>query len=291
MAGSDVFTTVNGTQTVDSMRQQLVNAGWDGRGTIQDAYARTTGGPVQFVGGETGVSAAGAHGSVIQPGTPQQQQQQQQKQPGVDLGAIQQAIVNALATGNKAAFDETVRQFNQTFGLDQNKFNEAVRQFNQTFTLQQAGVTGMYNGAPTEAHRQFDVTTGLNAAQLAASLHTDPFRQREVEGQLGRLLKGQGVAGFQAPTGSAADSSSIDYLLNQIRNPAASTSNDATLNAIPAPNQVSAPDFFRSSPGTQNLLLSGIKAKYGLDPEDALAQIRRTLPGFTAPTTTGRVLF
>src|SRR6266542_801507 len=116
---------------------------------------------------------------------------QQQQHPAVDLGAIQQSIVNALATGNKAAFDETVRQFDLMFGLDQKKFDEAVHQFSQTFGLQQAGVTGMYNGAPTEAHRQFDITTGLNAAQLAASLHADPFRQREVEGQLGRLLRSE----------------------------------------------------------------------------------------------------
>jgi hypothetical protein len=333
--GTAQFNTVNGLQTVASMAQQLQNAGWQGNisdpAAVVAAYASTTHGAVTpsgttySGGGGGGGGAAGGGAAAAVPGA-------------ADLGATIQSIINALATGNKAAFDEAVRQFNATFGLDQQKFAEATRQFNATFGLQQAGVTGRLAptandyavfaqrdptaanlaaanpalldptyqrtlqdargyvfypgeqvGQATEAARQFNVTTGLNAAQLAASLHADPFRQRQVEGQLGRLLQGQGVAGFQSPTGSAADTSSIDYILNQIRNPTASAASDAMLSAIPAPNQVSAPDFFRSSPGTQDLLLSGIKARYGLDEADALAQIRNTLPQFRSPALTGSV--
>lgn len=207
-----------------------------------------------------------------------------------NLGAITQSIVGALASGNKAAFDEAVREFNATFGLDTQKFTEATRQFNQTFGLQQAALSGTYNGQPTEAARQFNVSQGLNALQLAGSLHADPFRQVEVEGQLNRLLNGQGVPGFSAPNGSAANTQSIDYLLNQIRDPyQAQNRAAATLNDIPAPNQLNAVEFFRSPPATQSLLLSGIKSKFGIDEADALQQIKNTLPGFASPAIAGAV--
>jgi hypothetical protein len=80
-------------------------------------------------------------------------------------GAGVQQLLSALGSGNKAAADELIREFNQTFGLDQNKFQESIRQYNQTFGLTQtvdqaniaaqaAGLTGWYTppgSAPSAA--------------------------------------------------------------------------------------------------------------------------------------------
>jgi len=61
------------------------------------------------------------------------------------------SLLGAIASGNKEAFNEAVRQFNATFGLDQEKFAEATRQFNQNYGLAQGGLTGTYQNAPTLA--------------------------------------------------------------------------------------------------------------------------------------------
>ena len=82
------------------------------------------------------------------------------------LGQIQNSINQALASGNKAAFDEAVRQFNATFGLDTQKFQEAVTEYNQNFGLSQAGVTGTYQGAPTLAAQQQAANIAAQAAGL-----------------------------------------------------------------------------------------------------------------------------
>jgi hypothetical protein len=94
-------------------------------------------------------------------------------QGGGDLGGQIDKLLSAIASGNKQAFDETVREFNQTYGLDQAKFTEAVRQFNQGYQLSQAGVTGTYQGAPTLAalKQQADIAAQkLAGAQADASL-------------------------------------------------------------------------------------------------------------------------
>lgn len=62
--------------------------------------------------------------------------------------AIQQAL-DALASGNREAFQRAMYEFDQTFGLDKDKFAEDVRQYNQNFGVTQAGLTGQYQGAPT----------------------------------------------------------------------------------------------------------------------------------------------
>ena len=65
------------------------------------------------------------------------------------LAAGINSLLGAISSGNKQAFDEAVRQFNQTFGLDQQKFAESVRQYNEGLAVTQAGLTGAYQGQPT----------------------------------------------------------------------------------------------------------------------------------------------
>lgn len=351
---------------------------------------------------------------------------------GQQLASGINSLLGAIASGNKQAFDEAVRQFNATFGLDQNKFTEAVRQFNETLGITQAGLTGTYQGSPTQqaqmqaaniaaqqagltgyynapgilggalgaaggmptaadfakqsaqeqqtwtgtyganapqawaqaatqrvqqfqaqnpgatswtlggatgalaqpaqgglqgtptlqAQRQWAELYGGNAAPgagqetlaaqqqryaqqmgmiaQAATLQANPFRQQQAMGQMGRLLGGQGVAGFQAPNtvagvGVAGGNTQggmgyLQQMVDDIRDPTANTqSMNQILQGIPTPNKVNSVEFLRAAPSTQNMVLQGMQEKYGLDPADALGQIKNTLPGFQAPTAFGGI--
>jgi hypothetical protein len=310
------------------------------------------------------------------------------------------SLLGAIASGNKQAFDEAVRQFNVTFGLDQSKFNESIRQFNQNFGVTEAGLTGKYQGQQTQqaqlqayneaaqtagltgyfqapgggpaaapglqpGHFVHDPTTNatgivqsdgtvklftdwnmaqqygytpgsavttLSPGQLAslqagqagiqgtptmareqqtyaqqmgminqaASLQANPFRQQQAIGQMSRLLNGQGVAGFSAPNtvagvGTAGGNTQggmgyLQQMISDIQNPSSNqASMQSVLNAIPTPNQINSPDFLRSAPSTQNMVLQGMQEKYGIDPNDAMTQIKNTLPQFQAPSLSGVV--
>jgi hypothetical protein len=108
------------------------------------------------------------------------------------------------------------------------------------------------------------------------------------------------VAAFQAPTtvagvGTAGGNQAggmgyLQQMIDDIRDPSANqTSMNQVLNAIPTPNKVNSTEFLRAAPSTQNMVLQGMQEKYGLDPTDSMAQIKATLPQFTAPTTMGSV--
>jgi len=152
-------------------------------------------------------------------------------------------------------------------------------------------------GQQTLAAQQQAYAQQLGAIQTAAQLQANPFRQAQVIGQLGPLLRGQGVAGFQAPGAAQGQTDfsgmgNLQRLIDDIRGgPGAvnSQSTQSVLDAIPTPAKINSPQFLRASPLTQNLVLQGMQEKYGLNPEDALAQIRNTLPQFQAPTTFGGV--
>lgn len=402
------------------------------------------------------------------------------------LSAGINSLLGAIASGNKQAFDEAVREYNQNFGLQTDQFNESVRQFNQNFGVTQAGLTGTYQGAPTQqaiaqaanlaaqqagitgyynaptvgaaapgvgagpltryqpgtvvrtSANQFGVVgangivqsggdqgpndaaiyqaiqtpgaiqtisdaefaaaqqaasaaasqaaqgggaqgtptmaleaqwanlyganapptagqqtlaniaqqnqiaqnwaniygytpqfdangqpifqqgTGpgagqtlaaqqqtyaqqLGAINAAAALQANPFRQQQVIGQLGRVLGGQGVAGFSAPntvqgvgtqggTGPNTGMAYMSQLISDIQNPGANQASvQSVLDGIPTPNKINSADFLRSAPSTQQMILDGMNEKYGISNQDALSQIRNTLPAFQAPSTFGQV--
>lgn len=258
------------------------------------------------------------------------------------LGNQINSLMGAIATGNKEAFDEAVRQFNLSFGLDTQKFSEAVRQFNENLQIAQSGVTGAFQGAPTMqmraqqaqlygteaptpgqqtlaaqaqnaqlyganamptpgqqtlAAQQQGYAQNLGLVTTAAGLQANPFRQAQVIGQLGNLVQGGRVAGFQAPGAAQGQTDfsgmgNLQRMIDDIRGgPGAinSQTTQSVLGAIPTPNKLNSVDFYRSSPLTQNLVLQGMQEKYGLSPDDALAQIKNTLPQFQAPTTFGGV--
>jgi hypothetical protein len=245
------------------------------------------------------------------------------------LGAGINSLLGAIASGNKQAFDEAVRQFNATFGLDKDKFSEdtrrfntnfaeAVRQFGLNYALSESGLTGTYQGAPTmQAQAQWASLYGQNAApaagqatlaaqqqayaqqlgvaSLASQLQANPFRQQQVLGQANRILQGQPTAGFQAPgvvpgVGTAGGNQQgglgyLQQLIEDIKNPTPNQQTaDQFLANTPTPNKIDSASFLRSAPSTQNVLLQAMQEKYGIDPNDALTQIKNTLPQFQAPT-------
>jgi hypothetical protein len=225
-----------------------------------------------------------------------------------------------IASGNDRAFFESVREYNLEHGLDVDKFNEVIRQYNENLAISQAGLTGAYRGQPTFpaltsyanqfgmwgvpqqgqqtlAAQQQAYAQQLGAINAAAGLQANPFRQAQVIGQLGGLLSGRGVAGFQAPGQAQGQTDfsgmgNLQRLIDDIRGgPGAinSQSVQGVLDAIPTPAKLNSVEFSRASPLTQSLVLQGMQEKYGLNPQDALAQIRNTLPQFAAPTTFGGV--
>jgi hypothetical protein len=236
------------------------------------------------------------------------------------LIAGQEAMLKAIADGNMEAFREAVRQFDLSFGLDQNKFQEAVRQFNASLGVTEAGLTGTYQGMQTLQARELQFRQALDAAGLTgvyqgqptlqaqnqaytqglglinqvAALQANPFRQQTAMGQMSRLLGGQSVAGFgQIGTVPGAGTGGLGYLqqmIDDIRDPSANTAHmNEVLAGIPTPNKLDSTQFFRSPTTTQNLVLQGMQEKYGIDPNDALQQIKNTMPGFQSPNTFGTI--
>lgn len=242
--------------------------------------------------------------------------------PGADAyaKAINQAVA-ALNSSDLKAFNEQVREWDKIFGFNTEQFQEGVRQYNQNFGVTQAGLTGTYQGAPTQqalnqyanflgtygqggpqtlqAQNQY-FNQGLQTASLAASLQANPFRQAQVLGQANRLLAGQPVAGFQAPgmvagVGTAGGNTQgglgyLQQMVDDIKNPGANqTTADQFIASAPTPNKLDSTSFLRSAPSTQNLVLQAMQEKYGIDPKDALMQIQNTLPQFQSPTITGQI--
>lgn len=240
-------------------------------------------GPSGQVGVGTGYTAPAANGS------------------GADqYGAAIQKALDALAAGNREAFARAVHEFDVTFGLEKDKFAEDTRRFNQTFGLTQAQVTGTYQGNPTLAAQQQYFSQGLQGVTLAAGLQANPFRQQQVLGQLGGLYGGQGVAGFQVPNivqgvGTVGGNTRgglgyMQQMIDDIRDPTPNqTSMNDILNATPTPTKLNSTEFLRAAPSTQSMVLQAMQEKYGLDPNDSMAQIKNTLPQFQAPSTLGGI--
>jgi len=220
--------------------------------------------------------------------------------------AIRQATEAAGGTWNPnqpGTPQETLAAQNQYF----TQANDLATQYGQYYAPGmpgQAGVAGVNNpqlGQATLGAQQQTYAQQMGLINQAASLQANPFRQQQAIGQMGNLLAGGGVASFSAPNtvagvGTAGGNTQggmgyLQQMIDDIRNPTPNqTSMNQVLNAIPTPNKVNSTEFMRAAPSTQSMVLQGMQEKYGIDPNDALTQIKATLPQFTAPTTmTGAV--
>jgi len=305
--GDDIFNTPNGQKTGTQITQELAAAGWDGVGDPVQVYNRTASG-----GAAPTPTAVKAATTALKTGSGAEQ-----------YGSAIDRLYEAIISGNAQRIAEEIRQFNATFGLDTRKFEEDVRQFNQTFGITEAGLTGTYGGQPTlpaltsyaTQFGQWGVPTAgqatlaaqnqaytqqMGAINAAAALQANPFRQQQVIGQLGGLLGGGSVAGFQAPNivpgvGTAGGNTRggmgyLQQLIDDIRDPSANTASmNSILDATPTPNKLNSVDFMRAAPSTQSMVLQAMQEKYGLDPGDAVKQIQNTLPQFQAPSTLGGI--
>jgi hypothetical protein len=278
--GDDIYNTPNGQKTGTQITQELAAAGWDGKGDPVTVYNQTSGGSGSTPGTPGAPAATGTDADI------------QKLQAGI------QSLLNAQASGNKDAVAEAIREFNATFGLDTQKFQDDVRRFNQNFEISQAGLTGMYQGAPTLQAQNQAYTQQMGVINAASALQANPFRQAQVIGQAGRVLQGLPAASFAAPNtvagvGTVGGNTQggmgyLSQLISDIKDPTANmTTAQSWLDATPTPNKIDSTSFLRSTPTTQNLILQSMQEKYGLDPQDSLKQIQATLPQFSAPNTTG----
>lgn len=232
-------------------------------------------------------------------------------------GGLQQ-LLNALAAGNVAAANEAIRQFNVTSGLDAQKFAQDVSKYSQDHAMamtkqsadiaaQAAGISGMFNGAPTEAARQFNVSaqqaaqqeqdkTGLGMLTLASSLHADPFRQvqtmyggSQVDG-VNRAVQGltgqYGLPGAFTAPGAAGNTATLGGLSQSYANaPAQYAQNQSFLaNNLQNPNQIIAREYNNAPQNVKDFTTSGLSANTGLDQASLDKQIQKNLPQFNAPS-------
>ena len=269
-------------KTGTQITPELAAAGWDGKGDPVAVYNQTSGGSGSTPGTPGAPAATGTDADI------------QKLQAGI------QSLLNAQASGNKDAVAEAIREFNATFGLDTQKFQDDVRRFNQNFEISQAGLTGMYQGAPTLQAQNQAYTQQMGVINAAAALQANPFRQAQVIGQAGRVLQGLPSASFAAPNtvagvGTVGGNTQggmgyLQQMIDDIKDPTANTTTaQSWLDATPTPNKIDSTSFLRSTPTTQNLILQSMQEKYGLDPTDSLTQIKDTLPQFNAPNTVGTV--
>jgi hypothetical protein len=264
------------------------------------------------------------------------------------VGAAIDDLLSKRASGDTQAFNESVRRFNQNFGLAvgglmgtyngaptlaalkqqadiaaqqlagaqadasltgtyqgqatlaalKQQADIASQQLQNAMTA--AGLTGTYNGAPTLAAQQQQYTQQMGVISAAQTAQANPFRQQQLYGQANRIMSGQSVPGFQAPgtvagVGTAGGNTQggmgyLSQMISDIRDPTPNqTSADQFLAQTPTPNKIDSQSFLRSNPSTQNVILQAMQEKYGVDPTDAMQQIKNTLPQFTAPNTVGTI--
>ena len=188
----------------------------------------------------------------------------------------------------------------QAWVSDQNKAIDASRAAQGLPPMTAYGAAGNPGSQETLAGQQQAYNQQMGVINAAAALQANPFRQAQVIGQAGRVLQGLPTAGFSAPNtvtgvGTAGGNTQggmgyMSQLIQDIQDPTANqTTAQSWLDNTPSPNKLDSVSFMQSSPTTQNLILQAQQEKYGLDPTDSMAQIKNTLPQFSAPNTYGQV--
>jgi hypothetical protein len=213
-----------------------------------------------------------------------------------------QPPLTAYGYGGNAGPQETLAAQNQYF----TQANDLATQYGQYYAPNmpgQAGVPGVNTpiaGQTTLTGQNQAYTQQMGVINAAAGLQANPFRQAQVLGQAGRVLQGMPTAGFSAPStvrgvGTAGGNTQggmgyLQQMIDDIRDPTANqTTAQSWLDSTPTPNKLDSQSFLASSPTTQNLILQSMQEKYGIDPTDSMAQIKATLPAFSAPQTFGTV--
>lgn len=296
-------------------------------GTLVNYTDPTTGGivgtqPTPAVSsGDTGAQP-GSPTNPAQP-APAQPDQPQPAQPGsVDLSGINaqlsslddqlNALLRAMSATNEQDFQEAIREFNIK---QQNAVNEFNAQYGGTLpngqpTLQaiaqQAQLTGMYNGQPTEAARQFNINTQADLAKLAAGLSgpADYFKYLNAlnagRSILGNLSSGQAMPAGGAPQGAIQPQTLGNILSNlgiggtssqggtggtvgtgQVNtNTGSGLALPYGMGQLPYANQIQPTAYNSLSPSGQQFV-QGAYAAAGYDPADLQRSILASTPAAT----------
>jgi len=224
------------------------------------------------------------------------------------------AANNVTLPGDSGTPQETLQAQNQYFTQGQ----DLAQMYGQYYTplrpgeQGQAGVNMPNVGQSTLGAQQQQYNQGTGLVSLINQMQANPFKQQQAMGQLNQLLGNGAVSGFgqtqtvnglgqagqaqaaaQAGLPASGGGAGLGYLqqmIDDIRSPAANTQGmNQVMDAIPTPNKMNSVQFFKAPQSTQNLVLQGMQEKYGIDPTDAYAQLKNTLPGFQAPATFGTV--
>ena len=184
---SGAYQTKNGPRTLEQMAQELKNVGYGGptdSASILSTYGRTTGQSVQpiWAGGGTITSATPVGG--VPPGM----------QTYANTEGAQQAIKNAMDQAYQVYLNAKLQLDNDTLA-----FNKATEAFNESITA--AGVTGMFQGQPTQAAMQYYANTFGQWAQPTSGQQTlaGIKQQQDYQNQLASMY-GQYYAPGQTPT-------------------------------------------------------------------------------------------
>lgn len=313
-APAGTFNTKNGTQTVQTMAQQLQAVGWGGNvndaAAVAAAYASTTGAPVtqgsasptiQGAGGGSGGSSSSDAATA-------------------KLGQIANQMTQALAAGNQAAFDEAVREYNQNFGLDTQKFQASVDQFNQTNAQNIGALTGTFQGQPTLASQAQSGVMANGQPTLAAQTQQQTAANQyltllsTLRGPANAFQYAKTLAGtpngltdivnsaagrYQLggpPSGAVAAPASLNNLLTDVNNPGAVMSGgpggaplDPNALKLPPASQIDSRAYNTMLPSQRDLLWGAYE--YGLGPSgammpaDAQTAYANSLPRYAPPTT------
>lgn len=212
----------------------------------------------------------------------------------------------------RLALDSDIEAHRQAQQVWQNTYQQALFDYQKTqdtqqFGLQQAGVTGTYNGAPTQAAIEFQAQNTLaqqaqnNQAALGYLNLIGGMKGPQDYSQYLRTLgstpggikdlvaasAGQYVPGRGATTGVAPVPASLGGMLNDVASGTSSgTSYADYMNAtssLPAPNQIS-PDAWNNFTTSQRQMLLGAYGANGYDTNDVLDLYKGSLPTYAGPT-------
>lgn len=204
------------------------------------------------------------------------------------------------------AFDQEMERLKLEF--DRQKETARVAEALRAFGLSEAGITGTYQGAPTEARLKREQEGALSALNLASEQRgpQNYFNYLKTFGNApaglidvinsvaGRYNLGTAVGA----TGQGSPPATLQGLIESLQ-PANIAAQQAAVagatRGLPAPNQIHLQNFGRLLPSQQQMVIGAYEAGLGpggnaYTPEDVTRLIAQAAPQFVGPTS-GRFTF
>lgn len=229
------------------------------------------------------------------------------------IAAAQQRALQVYYEGQvrgedeRLAFDKAIQAYTETYNAEKLKFEQQREQQRileaaQQFGLTEAGVTGTYQGAPTEARLAREQTGALGLLNQAATLR-GPANAFQALRTFGNTPQGlvdvvNAVAGrYNLPTaagltGQGSAPATLQSLIAGLQPANIAADQAAAASAtrgLPAPNQFNLANWSRLLPSQQQVVAGAYEAGLGpggasISPSDLEAMIRQSAPQFRAPS-------